>query len=52
VRTTESQLEACRRVAERLGFDVIHEFVDECISGATSTNERWFRAFDRTIDLG
>jgi len=32
VRTTESQLEACRRTAEHLGFDVTHEFVDEAIS--------------------
>jgi len=35
-RTTESQLETCRRVAEHLDFDVIHEFVDEGVSGATS----------------
>jgi site-specific DNA recombinase len=40
VRTTESQLEACRRTAEQLGFDVIHEFVDEGISGTVSTDSR------------
>lgn len=40
VRTTESQLEVCRRTAEHLGFDVIYEFLDEGISGATSTNSR------------
>jgi site-specific DNA recombinase len=40
VRTTESQLEACRRTAEHLGFDVVHEFVDEGISGTIATNSR------------
>jgi len=40
MRTTESQLEACRRTAEHLGFDVIHEFIDEAISGSTSTKSR------------
>ena len=40
VRTTESQLEACRRVAEHLGFAVVHEFVDEDISGTVSTKSR------------
>src|SRR2546428_9387661 len=39
-RTTESQLEACRRVADKLCFDVIHEFVDEAISGTSSTTSR------------
>jgi hypothetical protein len=33
-RTTETQVEACRRVAVQLGFDVVHEFVDENVSGA------------------
>jgi DNA invertase Pin-like site-specific DNA recombinase len=27
MRTTESQLEACRRTAEQLGFDVVNEFI-------------------------
>lgn len=40
VRTTESQLEACRRAAEHLGFDVTNEFVDEAISGTIATNSR------------
>lgn len=40
VRTTESQLEACRRTAERLGLDVIHEFIDEGISGTIPTDSR------------
>jgi site-specific DNA recombinase len=40
VRTTESQLEACRRTAEHLGFDVIHEFVDEAISGTVPIASR------------
>ncbi|MDP9274019.1 MAG: recombinase family protein [Chloroflexota bacterium] len=40
MRTTESQLEACRRVAEHLGFDVVQEFVDEDISGTVSTKSR------------
>jgi len=39
-RTTESQLEACRRVADKLFLDVIHEFVDEAISGTSSTTSR------------
>ena len=40
VRTTESQLEACRRTAEHLGFEVTREFVDEAISGTVSINSR------------
>jgi site-specific DNA recombinase len=40
VRTTESQLEACRRTAEHLGLDVIQEFVDEDISGTISPKSR------------
>jgi site-specific DNA recombinase len=40
IRTTESQLEACRRTAECLGFDVTDEFVDEAISGTVNTNAR------------
>lgn len=39
VRATESQLEACR-LAEHLGFDVTHEFIDERISGTTRANSR------------
>ena len=40
VRTTLSQLEACRRTAEDLGFDVISEFIDEGISGTVASNRR------------
>jgi site-specific DNA recombinase len=40
VRTADSQLEACRRTAEHLGFDVIHEFIDEGISGTISSGSR------------
>lgn len=40
MRTTESQLEACRRTAEHLGFEVIHEFIDEAISGTVPVAAR------------
>ena len=40
VRTTESQLEACRRSAEHFGFGVTEEFIDEGISGIVATNSR------------
>ena len=40
MRTTESQLEACRRTAEQLAFDVTHEFVDEAVSGTVPIASR------------
>jgi len=51
MRTTESQLEACRRTAEHLGFDVTHEFVDEAISGTISISSRP-GALDLMANLG
>lgn len=38
--TTESQLQACWRTAEHLGFNVVHEFIDEGASGTISASSR------------
>ncbi len=51
MRTTESQLEACRRTADHLGFDVAHEFVDEAMSGTISISSRP-GALDLMANLG
>jgi len=40
VRTTDSQLEACRRIADQLGFEVIEEFIDEGTSGTIPVDSR------------
>jgi site-specific DNA recombinase len=40
VSTTESQIEACRRAAITLDFDVIHEFIDEAVSGTIAIDSR------------
>ena len=40
MRTTETQIDTCRRVADALGFDVRHEFVDEGVSGAGPFRDR------------
>jgi DNA invertase Pin-like site-specific DNA recombinase len=39
-RNTESQLDACRRTAESLDFDVTREFIDENVSGSIAISSR------------
>ena len=45
--TTENQLRELRQVAERCGWEVVAEFVDEGISGAKGRDKR--PAFDALL---
>jgi DNA invertase Pin-like site-specific DNA recombinase len=46
-RSIQTQLEACRQMADRLGADLLHEFVDLASSGTSIDRPALTRLFDQ-----